>query len=62
MNQTDRELMESILTAQVLLLSDRIEREQKAKGVTRVGGDYTAEAVRQIKQRKSAVVQMFLAD
>lgn len=43
---------EDVYAALVAVLSKQIDAEKKAKGTTRVGGDYTNEAVELIERTK----------
>jgi len=58
MNNNDKILNEMILTALVLTLSKQIDFEKKEKGTTRIGGDYTSEAVRLIKNKHSKIIAL----
>jgi len=49
---------DDILTALVLILARQLAAEQKAKGVTRLGGDYTKDAVELIKENRVHVTQL----
>ena len=57
----NRDLLEAILTAQVLLLSHEIDRDKQDRGVRRVGGDYCREAIRQIRREQPAILRAFRA-
>ncbi len=61
MKETDRDLLESILVAEVLLLSREIDRERCKHGVTKIGGDYTHEAITLIRQKRPTVLQALRA-
>jgi hypothetical protein len=57
--KTEKELLEEILVAQVLLMSRSMDEEKKAKGTHRVFGDYTRDAVNEIKQNKTKILDLF---
>ena len=48
-----------ILTALVLILSDQLDAQAKARGTQRVGGDYTQEAVRLIQEKEASILGLF---
>lgn len=60
MSPTDRELLESILTAQILLLSEQLHVKAKANGSNRIGGDYTSEAIQLIKSKRQSLLMRLL--
>ena len=53
---SNRDLLEAIFVTQVMLLSHELRREARAKGVTRMGGDYYGEAARLISQDRRKVL------
>jgi len=55
---TEKQLLEQILTAQVLLLSKAINAEREQKGTHRIGGDYSREAVRLIREKQPEVLRL----
>ena len=55
---SEKEILELIFTAQVVLLSRDIDREKKQKGTHRVGGDYVQEAVKLIKKHHDKVFKL----
>ncbi len=59
MTDEERTVLEAILIAEVLVLANQIEAKQSAKGVTRIGGDYTHEAVSLITDKRRDVMRLF---
>lgn len=55
---SEKEILELIFTAQVVLLSRDIDREKKEKVTRRVGGDYIQEAVKLIQEHHHKVFQL----
>lgn len=55
---TEKQLLEQILTAQVLLLSKAINAEKEGKGTHRFGGDYSREAVKLIQEKQPEVLRL----
>jgi len=53
---TEKQLLENILTADILILARLTNAEKKAKGVTKLGGDYTREALREIRESKEDLI------
>ena len=58
MNEEDRSLLEDILVAETLILSELIRQNKEGKGVRRIGGDYTQEAVNEIKQSHQRIIAL----
>lgn len=56
--KTERELLEDILVAHVLLMSHAINTEKEAKGTHRAFGDYTKEAAAEIKKNKAKIIEL----
>lgn len=54
----NKQLLEDILTAQVLLLSRLIDMEKRTSGTTRMGGDYSREAVKLIRAKQPEVLRL----
>jgi hypothetical protein len=54
----DRDLLEAILTTQVLILGKQLATEKKAKGTSRLGGDYLKEAVDLIRKKQPEVLAL----
>ena len=54
----EKELLETLLVAQVLALSRSLHAEQLEKGNHRMGGDYTREAVTLIAQTRPDVLRL----
>jgi len=59
---TEKALLENILTAEVLTLSRILHIEKKEKGVNKIGGDYTREAIEEIKRSRADVIARLIAD
>jgi len=55
---TEKQLLEQILTAQVLLLSKAINAEKEEKGTHRFGGDYSREAAKLIQEKQPEVLRL----
>lgn len=55
---TEKQLLEQILTTQVLILSKTINAEKEAKGTHRIGGDYTRDAVKLIREKQPEVLRL----
>jgi len=49
---------DEMMTALVLILAKQIQAEKKVGGTTRIGGDYTADAARLIKEKTAHVMQL----
>lgn len=62
MDPLSQRLLEDVLVGQVLLLAAQIEHEKKKSGVTRLGGDYTREAIELIKKRKRLIIAQLLVE
>jgi hypothetical protein len=62
MDPLSQRLLEDVLVGQVLLLAAQIEQEKKNSGVTRLGGDYTQEAIELIKKRKRLIIAQLLVE
>jgi hypothetical protein len=60
MNLTDRELLENILSGQVLCLAASLKAEALAKGVHSTS-DYTSEARNLIKRKKEQILKALSA-
>lgn len=56
--KTEKELLETILVAETLILSELIKQDKERGGTRRVGGDYTQEAVREIKSRHQKIIAL----
>lgn len=50
MMSDNTDLLETILVAETLILSELIRQDKERKGTHRMGGDYTQEAAKAIKQ------------
>lgn len=48
-----------ILTALILILSNQLDAQAKARGTQRVDGDYTQEAVRLIQEKEASILGLF---
>ncbi|MCO6440532.1 MAG: hypothetical protein J5I81_05455 [Nitrococcus mobilis] len=56
--ETENALLTKILVAQVISLEKQIAAEKKARGTTRVGGDFIREAIELIHQSQPRVLEM----
>jgi hypothetical protein len=62
MDPLSQRMLENILTAQVLLLSVEIEQRKRKVGTNRPGGDFTKEAIQEIKQKREGIIRQLLID
>lgn len=58
--KTEKELLETILVAETLILSELIKQDKERKGTTRLGGDYTKEAMSEIKRSHQKIIALLL--
>ncbi len=58
MNEEDRRLLEDILVADTLILSELIRREKENNGIRRIGGNYIQEAVIEIKNSRQMIIAL----
>ena len=58
---SEKDLLESILTAQVLILAKTLKSEKKARGVTSTS-DFISEASREIQDQKSKILRALKLD
>ena len=56
----DSKTLEDILVAEVLILSHAIDSKKRAKGSTRISGDYTSEAINQIKAKRNKILDALM--
>lgn len=52
-----KRLLEDVFVAQVVTLAKALEKEHKAGGTTRVGGDYIPEALRLLDAKRAEVLR-----
>lgn len=57
----DTQLLQDILTAEVLILSKLMDTEKLAGGTQKFGGDYTDEAIKEIRRSRGRVIQKYLS-
>jgi hypothetical protein len=57
----EKELLENILTADILILSHLKDMTRRAGGTTRSGGDYTFEAIREIKEKRADLIERLIS-
>lgn len=60
--KSETELLEQILTAEVLILSHLMDAQRREKGITRMGADYRDDAIREIRQARSSVIQKLVSE
>jgi hypothetical protein len=58
MKEEIQALLEDILVAETLILSELIRQNKERSGIKRIGGDYTAEAVNEIKRSRQKVIAL----
>ena len=58
MDDESKEMLRTLLVAQVLMLSRALHADNLEKGTNRLGGDYTREAVRLIAQKTPEVLRL----
>ena len=55
------QLLQDILVTQILILSKLMDAEKRDGGTIRSGGDYTRDAIHDIKQKRDHVFQDYLS-
>ena len=59
---TEKQLLEKILTSNIILISMLIDAEKKTKGTHRIGGDYSAEAITLIASLHKKLLKSFYSN
>jgi hypothetical protein len=57
----DKELLENILAADDLVLSHLMDAKKRASGTQRAGGDFTDEAIQEIKEQRHDIIARLVA-
>lgn len=58
MKEKDRQLLEDILTADILILAALMRQKAENGSPRRTGGDYTQEAVNEIKRARPTLIDL----
>lgn len=56
--KNEKELLEHILTAEVLILSRLLDADKRKKGIIKLGVDYRQDAIDAIKQSRATVIEL----
>jgi hypothetical protein len=58
----EKELLENILTADILILSHLMDAKKRANGTQRMGGNFTTEAIQEIKSSRADLIHRLISN